>query len=270
MSIDSTAPTGTTDSAAAISVKGVGMTYTSRDGVANTVLRGCDFDVAPGEFVSIVGQSGGGKTTLLKIISGLLDNTEGEVLVRGRHVREALHDIAMVFQSPVLLPWRNNLANVMLPMEFRKRATPEARKHAQELLELVGLGDKAKKYSYELSGGMQQRVAICRALVSHPEILLMDEPFGALDAMTRDSMNVELQRIWQETGRSVLFVTHSIPEAVWLGDRVVVLGDRPGRIIADIRVELPRPRTKAHRYSDEFASYVAQVEALLGVTAAIS
>jgi len=246
------------------------MTYTSRDGSANTVLRDCHFDVAPGEFVSIVGRSGGGKTTLLKIISGLLENTEGDVLVRGRDVHEALHDIAMVFQSPVLLPWRDNLANVMLPMEFRRKATPEAKAYARELLELVGLGDKASRYSYELSGGMQQRVAICRALVSHPEILLMDEPFGALDAMTRDTMNVELQRIWQETRRSVLFVTHSIPEAVWLGDRVVVIGDKPGRIVADIRVDLPRPRTKDHRYSSEFAGYIAEVESLLGVTGAIS
>ncbi|PPF44777.1 nitrate/sulfonate/bicarbonate ABC transporter ATP-binding protein [Pseudoclavibacter sp. AY1F1] len=253
-----------------ISVKNVGMTYESRDGVSNTVLKGCEFDVAPGEFVSIVGQSGGGKTTLLKIISGLVSNTEGEVLVRGKDVSDALRDIAMVFQSPVLLPWRNNLDNVMLPMEFRKKATKEAKAHALELLELVGLGDKAKKYSSELSGGMQQRVAICRALVSHPEILLMDEPFGALDAMTRDSMNIELQRIWQETKRSVLFVTHSIPEAVWLGDRVVVVGDRPGRIIADIRIDLPRPRTKEHRYSEAFAEYVSEVESLIGVSGAIS
>lgn len=257
-------------STSAISVRGVGMTYSSRDGSSSTVLRDCHFDVAPGEFVSIVGRSGGGKTTLLKIIAGLVDNTEGEVLVRGRHVGEALKDIAMVFQSPVLLPWRDNLANVMLPMEFRKKATPAAKAYARELLELVGLGDKASRFSYELSGGMQQRVAICRALVSHPEILLMDEPFGALDAMTRDTMNVELQRIWQETRRSVLFVTHSIPEAVWLGDRVVVIGDKPGRVVADIRVDLPRPRTKAHRYSEDFAGYVAEVESLLGVAGAIS
>ncbi|MCY1157557.1 MAG: nitrate transporter ATPase [Citricoccus sp.] len=253
-----------------ISVQDVGMTYRSRDGLENQVLQGCNFDVASGEFVSIVGQSGSGKTTLLKIISGLVKNTAGEVQVRGRDVNEALHDIAMVFQSPVLLPWRNNLDNVMLPMEFRKRATRQSREYGLELLDLVGLGDKAKKYSYELSGGMQQRVAICRALVSHPEILLMDEPFGALDAMTRDSMNIELQRIWQETKRSVLFVTHSIPEAVWLGDRVVVVGDRPGRIIADIKVDLPRLRTKEHRYSDDFARYVAQVESLIGVSGAIS
>lgn len=253
-----------------ISVRDVGMTYTARGGASNTVLRGCDFDIAPGEFVSIVGQSGGGKTTLLKIISGLLENTEGEVLVRGRGVKEALRDIAMVFQSPTLLPWRNNLANVLLPMEFRKRSNKEAKAHALELLELVGLGDKAKNYSYELSGGMQQRVSICRALVSHPEILLMDEPFGALDAMTRDQMNFELQRIWQETKRSVLFVTHSIPEAVWLADRVLVVGDRPGRIIADIKVDLARPRTKDTRYADGFAELVAQVEGLLGVEAGIS
>ena len=228
----------------AISVNNVGKTYRSRRGQENTVLRGLDFHVEPGRFVSIVGQSGSGKTTLLKTISGLQEPTEGEILVQGRPIPEGIEDIAMVFQSPVLLPWRNTLDNVLHPREFRGARTDEARAYAMELLEMVGLGGKAKNYSYELSGGMQQRVAICRALVSRPKLLLMDEPFGALDAMTRDSMNFEIQRIWQNTGCSVLFVTHSIPEAVWLGDRVVVVGDRPGRIIADIPIDLPRPPGK--------------------------
>lgn len=254
----------------AIEVDNVGKVFRSRDGLDNRILLGCDFRVPPGEFVSIVGKSGSGKTTLLKIVSGLQDSTEGEVTIRGKKIQNALKDIAMVFQSPVLLPWRNNLDNVLLPLEFRKAVTKESRAYAMELLDLVGLGDQAKRFSYELSGGMQQRVAICRALVSRPQILLMDEPFGALDAMTRDIMNVELQRIWQATESTVLFVTHSISEAVWLGSRVVVLGDRPGRIVADLPVEFPRPRTKKHRYSPQFADYVSKVESHIGVTASIS
>jgi NitT/TauT family transport system ATP-binding protein len=254
----------------AISVNNVGMTFRSRDGQTNTVLKDVNFDVRPGQFVSIVGQSGSGKTTLLKTISGLQAPSEGEVIVKGKPISDGIKDIAMVFQSPVLLPWRNNLDNVLLPLEFRGTRTEQSNCYAQELLAMVGLADKAKRYSYELSGGMQQRVAICRALVSHPELLLMDEPFGALDAMTRDSMNFEIQRIWQNTGCSVLFVTHSISEAVWLGDRVVVVGDRPGRIVADITVDLPRPRGKEHRFSQEFSAYVTEVESHIGVTAGIS
>lgn len=254
----------------AISVNNVEKTYRSRDGERNTVLRDLDFHVEPGQFVSIVGQSGSGKTTLLKTISGLQDPTHGEILVKGRPIKDGVEDIAMVFQSPVLLPWRNNLDNVLLPLEFRGTRTRESERYARELLDMAGLGDRATRYSYELSGGMQQRVAICRALVSHPELLLMDEPFGALDAMTRDSMNFEIQRIWQAAGCSVLFVTHSIPEAVWLGDRVVVLGDRPGRIVADIRIDLPRPRDKQHRFSPEFSEYATEIESHIGVTAGIS
>ncbi|MCK1797306.1 ABC transporter ATP-binding protein [Streptomyces sp. XM4193] len=254
----------------AISVNNVGKTYRSRGGRGNTVLKGLDFHVEPGQFVSIVGQSGSGKTTLLKTISGLQEPTEGEILVQGRPIREGIEDIAMVFQGPVLLPWRNNIDNVLLPLEFRGTRTAESRRYAQELLEMVGLGNKAKDYSYELSGGMQQRVAICRALVSHPKLLLMDEPFGALDAMTRDSMNFEIQRIWQNTGCSVLFVTHSIPEAVWLGDRVVVVGDRPGRIVADITIDIPRPRGKEHRFSPAFSDYTTQIESHIGVVTGIS
>ena len=155
-------------------------------------------------------------------------------------------------------------------MEFRGKRDTAAKRYAKQLLEMVGLAGKEKRYSYELSGGMQQRVAICRALVSNPELLLMDEPFGALDAMTRDSMNFEIQRIWQQAGCSVLFVTHSISEAIWLGDRVVVVGGKPGHIVADIPIELPRPRSKEHRYSAEFAEYVTEIESHIGVTAGIS
>ncbi|BAU94846.1 ABC transporter ATPase [Corynebacterium suranareeae] len=254
----------------AISVKNVGVTFHSRDGAENKVLEGVDFDVAPGEFVSIVGQSGSGKTTLLKTISGLQQATAGEVLVNGKPIAEQVEDIAMVFQAPVLLPWRNNLNNVLLPLEFRGSRTKESMDRAYQLLEMAGLKGKETRYSYELSGGMQQRVAICRALVSNPKLLLMDEPFGALDAMTRDSMNFELQKIWMREKCSVLFVTHSISEAVWLGDRVIIVGDRPGHIVADIKIDIPRPRAKEHRFSDVFSDYVAEIESFIGVTAGIS
>lgn len=248
----------------AIDIRNVGMTYKSRDGSEATVLEDCNFSVEKGEFISIVGQSGSGKTTLLRIIGGLIDNTAGEVLVKGKPVADSLRELAMVFQNPVLLPWRNNLANILLPMEFRKAATPEAKEHAKFLLDMVGLTGLEKRYPYELSGGMQQRVSIARALVSRPEILLMDEPFGALDAMTRDSMNFELQRIWNETSQTVLFITHSISEAVWLGDRVIVIGDRPGHVVADIKVDIPRMRTRESRYLPEFAKYVSEIESLIG------
>lgn len=252
-----------------IDIRDVGMTYKSRDGAETTVLDGCDFAVEPGQFISIVGQSGSGKTTLLRIIAGLIDNTKGEVLVNGHPVSESLRQLAMVFQNPVLLPWRNNLANILLPMEFRKSVSKDAKEHARFLLDMVGLSGQEKKYPYELSGGMQQRVAIARALVSRPEILLMDEPFGALDAMTRDTMNFELQRIWKETNQTVLFITHSIPEAVWLGDRVLVIGERPGRVIADINIDIPRMRDRESRFSPKFEEYTSQIEELIGATGAI-
>ncbi len=229
-----------------------------------------DFDVEHGQFVSIVGQSGSGKTTLLKTISGLQPATEGEVLIKGAPIAAGLEDIGMVFQSPVLLPWRHNLDNVLLPLEFHGTRDAKAKDKAKQLLAMVGLDGKAKRYSYELAGGMQQRVAICRALVSDPELLLMDEPFGALDAMIRDSMNFEIQRILRQAGCSVVFVTHSISEAVWLRDRVVVVGGRPGHIVGGIAIDLPRPRDKTHRYSTEFASYVIEVESHIGVTTGIS
>ncbi|MGC2864059.1 ABC transporter ATP-binding protein [Corynebacterium glutamicum] len=254
----------------AISVKNVGVTFHSRDGAENRVLKGVDFVVKPGEFVSIVGQSGSGKTTLLKTISGLQQATEGEVLVNGKPIAEQVEDIAMVFQAPVLLPWRNNVNNVLLPLEFRGTKTRESTDRAYQLLEMAGLKGKETRYSYELSGGMQQRVAICRALVSNPQLLLMDEPFGALDAMTRDSMNFELQKIWMREKCSVLFVTHSISEAVWLGDRVIIVGDRPGHIVADIKIDIPRPRAKEHRFSEVFSDYVAEIESFIGVTTGIS
>ncbi|MGM5068854.1 ABC transporter ATP-binding protein [Rhodococcus qingshengii] len=247
----------------------VGMTYSSRK-ETNEVLRDCSLSVRSGEFVSIVGQSGGGKTTLLRIVSGLLESTAGTVELKGQNIDKSLSDLSMVFQKPVLLPWRNIEDNVLLPMEFRGRVTQDMRRYTKELLEMAELTHAAKRNPHELSGGMQQRVAICRALVSHPSIMLMDKPFGALDAMTRDTMNLELQRIWAETKRSILFVTHSIPEAVFLSDRVVVIGDMPGRVIADITIDLPRLRTKAHRYTPEFYEYETQISELIGAKESIA
>jgi NitT/TauT family transport system ATP-binding protein len=243
--------------------------FPTRDGSSSYAIDGCTLSIQPGEFVCLVGASGCGKTTLLRIMAGLIDATSGAVLVRGQSASAAHQDLSMVFQKPVLLPWRNNLANVLLPMEFRGRVTADIKKYAMEMLELVGLGQVAKKYPHELSGGMQQRVAIARALVSHPEIMLMDEPFGALDAMTRDGLNFELQRIWSETGRTIVFVTHSIPEAIFLADRVIVMSSSPGRVAADIRIELPRPRDREQRYSANFGRYEGQIAELIGAKAVI-
>lgn len=246
-----------------ISVQGVSKTFRARDGSRVVALENCSLDLADGEFVCIVGPSGCGKTTLLRIIAELLQPTKGTVTFHGNE-----RNIGMVFQRPVLLPWRTNLDNVLLPIEFNGQSKRKFADKAKQLLDLVGLGGFEDKYPYELSGGMQQRVAISRALVSDPKILLMDEPFGALDALTRGQMNVELLRIWQEAQRSVIFITHSISEAIFLADRVLVMASKPGRVVSDIRVNLPRPRVREHRHSDEFGRHEASISELLGVDAA--
>lgn len=220
-----------------------------------------------GEFVSIVGTSGCGKTSLLRIIGGLIQPSTGKVTVRSQDGRQ---NIGMVFQKPVLLPWRTNLDNVLLPMEFRGGPRRNFRDKARDLLKLVGLAGFEDKYPYELSGGMQQRVALSRALVSDPDLLLMDEPFGALDALTRNTMNMELLRIWdQSADRSVVFITHSVPEAIFLSDRVVVMSKSPGRVLEDLHIKLPRPRSVEHRYSKEFAEYEGIISDLIGVKALV-
>ncbi len=195
------------------------------------------------EFISIVGPSGCGKSTLLRIISGLIPASSGDLFVGEEPVMHPRRDIGVVFQSPVLLPWRTILENVMLPAEIQGIATPTTRTRARDLLAMVGLSDFENKYPSELSGGMQQRAAISRGLICDPEILLMDEPFGALDAMTREQMNLDLQRIWRESGKTIVLITHSIPEAVFLGDRVVVMTTRPGRIARILDVPQSRPRS---------------------------
>jgi NitT/TauT family transport system ATP-binding protein len=208
-----------------------------------TALQGIDLQIEPGEFVSLIGPSGCGKSTLLKMISGLLAPSSGEIFVEGEAVTRPHGNVGIVFQNSLLLPWRNILANVMLPIDMKRLPRNQYLPRAMELLKLVGLEGFEKKLPWQLSGGMQQRASICRALVHDPKIMLMDEPFGALDAMTRERMNVELMRIQRETGKTVLLITHSIPEAVFLADRVLVMTERPGAIAAIYDVPLPRPRS---------------------------
>jgi NitT/TauT family transport system ATP-binding protein len=208
-----------------------------------TALDGLSFDAASHEFVALVGPSGCGKSTALRIVAGLVRPTDGAVHVAGRDVQGPIGDAAMVFQSPVLLPWRRTLDNILFVAEMRGRPPGADRGRALELMRLAGLEGFERSYPHELSGGMQQRVAICRALLLSPAVLLMDEPFGALDILTRERMGFELQRIWMTTRNTVLFVTHSISEAVLLSDSVVVLSERPGRAKTVVTIDLPRPRT---------------------------
>jgi len=228
-------------------------------------LEEVSFAVGEGEFLTVVGRSGCGKTTLLKLTAGLLAPTAGTVHVAGIPVRRPLTNIGVVFQSPVLLAWRRTIDNVLLQIEARELKVEEYRKKALELLELTGLKGFENKYPNELSGGMQQRVSISRALIHDPPLLLMDEPFGALDAITRDEMNLELLRIWREAKKTVLFITHSIAEAVFMGDRVVVMTPRPGKISEIVKLDLPRPRTTALRDDPRFVSYVKHIRESLGV-----
>jgi NitT/TauT family transport system ATP-binding protein len=222
-------------------------------------LEAIDFAVAEGEFVAVVGPSGCGKTTLLKILAGLIPSSGGEAKLGGTPIAGPRRDIGVVFQSPVLFPWRTVLDNVLLPADVQRLDRARHRQIAQDLLELVGLGGFERRYPWELSGGMQQRVSIVRALIHDPALLLMDEPFGALDAMTRDQMNLELQRIWLERRKTVVFITHSIPEAVFLADRVLVMTPRPGRIAETIAVSLPRPRALDAMNTPEFGEHVRRI-----------
>jgi NitT/TauT family transport system ATP-binding protein len=225
-----------------IAISGVSKTYRSRDGEVPS-LRPLDFRINEGEFFVVVGPSGCGKSTLLKMISGLLAPSTGEILVDGNKVTEPHGDVGIVFQNSLLLPWRSVLANVMLPIDMKRLKRDQYLPRARALLKMVGLEGFENKLPWQLSGGMQQRASICRALVHDPKIMLMDEPFGALDAMTREKMNVELQRIQRETGKTVLLITHSIPEAVFLADRVLVMTERPGSIAAIYDVPLGRDRS---------------------------
>jgi NitT/TauT family transport system ATP-binding protein len=245
----------------------VGMTYATASGPVEA-LRDIDLAVGRGELVAIVGPSGCGKSTLLRIIAGLRAPSQGRVEVGGRPVVRPLPSVGMVFQAPVLLKWRTIESNVLLPAELSGLDPRAYRSRAAELLRLVGLAEFARKLPRELSGGMQQRASLCRALLLDPPLLLMDEPFGALDAMTRDEMNLELLRVWGEGSgerKTIVFVTHSIPEAVFLADRVVVMTARPGRLARVLDVPLPRPRTVASRAAPGFGRLALAVhEALQG------
>jgi NitT/TauT family transport system ATP-binding protein len=238
-----------------IEVEGVHKTYAARGGHL-VALEDIRFGVDEGEFVAIVGPSGCGKSTLLKIIAGLLPATRGAVRVDGRAVDGPPDGVGIVFQSPTLLRWRTVLDNVMLPGEAKGLSREATRGAAADLLRLVGLEGFEHRYPRELSGGMQQRVALSRALLLDPRMLLMDEPFGALDAMTREEMNLELLQIWEERRKTALFITHSIGEAVFLADRVVVMTARPGRVRGVVPIGLPRPRTIAARDTPPFTDYV--------------
>ena len=246
-----------------IQLSGVAKTYRTRRGDPVEALAETSLTVEENEFVTLVGPSGCGKSTLLKLVAGLVSLTRGEIRVRDQIVSEPFPDVGFVFQQPVLLPWRSVLDNVLFSVEMLGLDSRQYRKPAGDLLELTGLAGFETKYPHELSGGMQQRVAICRALLPDPGLLLMDEPFGALDAMTREEMSLELLRIWEERRKTILFVTHSIPEAILLADRVVVMSARPGCIARVITVDLPRPRTMDLEFDARFKAHSDEVRSLI-------
>jgi NitT/TauT family transport system ATP-binding protein len=248
-----------------VQLHGVGKVFGRGDQPTTTALEGIDLDIRMGEFISLIGPSGCGKSTLLRIIGDLIAPTGGTVVVNGKPADRARRDrdYGMVFQAPVLFEWRTVEENVKLPLEIQGASSAKRQARAKEMLELVELGDFLGHYPYQLSGGMQQRVAIARALAFEPAILLMDEPFGALDEMTRERMNSEVLRIWERTGTTVVFVTHSIPEAVFLSSRVVVMSARPGRITRVIDVDLPRPRNEDTRETSRYFELVTEVREAL-------
>jgi NitT/TauT family transport system ATP-binding protein len=248
---------------AALTIRDLGMVY-RRGESAVEALAGLDLDIADREFVAIVGPSGCGKSTLLKLVTGLRPATSGAIMLYGRPVSGPRSDVGIVFQTPVLFPWRTVLDNVLLPADVLKLPRAEYTAKAKALLQLVGLDGFENNYPQELSGGMQQRAAIARALVHDAPLLLMDEPFGALDAMTREQMNLELQRIWAASRKTVLFITHSIAEAVFLADRIVVMSARPGRIIDVIANPMPRLRSMDDTLTPEFGHMVHHIRRLLG------
>jgi NitT/TauT family transport system ATP-binding protein len=247
-----------------IAIRNVQKTYQSQSGGDVQALAGISFDVEPGEFVSIVGASGCGKSTLLRIIGALDSPTNGEVLVDGSRVTGPRRDVGFVFQDPTLLPWRNVVDNAMIGIEILGLDLPTYRARATDLIRLVGLEGFEKQYPNELSGGMQQRAALVRALIHEPKLLLLDEPFGALDALTREQMGLELLRVWQANRTSIVFVTHSVLEALFLSDRVIVFSSRPGRVLLTMKIDLPRPRRLEMLGSPEVGAMANQIRGLLG------
>ena len=250
--------------AAVVSARSASVEFAARD-QSVLALSNVDLDIAPGEFVSLIGPSGCGKTTLLRLIADLEQPTAGEIVVNGMTPREARLGRAygFVFQSPALLPWRTAAANVRLPLEIMGWTRREQRRRADETLKTVGLDGFAEKFPWQLSGGMQQRVSIARAMAFRPRLLLMDEPFGALDEITRDNLNLHLASLWAASDLTVVFVTHSIPEAVFLSSRIVVMSPRPGQVIDVIASDLPRQRTLAMRDWPEFQQLSSRVRRAL-------
>jgi NitT/TauT family transport system ATP-binding protein len=247
-----------------VEMRAVSKRFSTSGGEVHAV-DGVSQSTGPGEFVSVVGPSGCGKSTLLNMIGGLMRPTTGEISIDGDPVTRPRRDVGMMFQSPVLLQWRSALSNVLLPIELDqgRRAARASRSEALELLEFVGLKGFENRYSWELSGGMQQRVAICRMLIKKPRLLLMDEPFGALDQLTRERMNVELAKIMAASQSAAIFVTHSIGEAVFLSDVIWVMSSRPGRVVGEVQVDLPKPRSLDMMTTKDFQQTVKAVRAVM-------
>jgi NitT/TauT family transport system ATP-binding protein len=240
-----------------IRLRGVGKTYDTKDGAVEACAE-VDLAIRQSEFVAIVGPSGCGKTTILKMVAGLVPYTAGEITVGGKRVDRPLTEVGIVFQESILLDWRDVLSNVLLQIDIRGMARDTYDPVARHLLRSTGLEGFEHKKPYELSGGMRQRVSICRALVHDPPLLLMDEPFGALDALTREQISMDIQRVWMEKRKTAIHITHSIPEAVLLADRVVVMGPRPGRIVEILEIDLPRPR-RLDRLPARFNDYAGRI-----------
>jgi NitT/TauT family transport system ATP-binding protein len=258
----------TTMTEEAIAIENLTVMFSSKRATV-TALSDIDMRVADGEFVSIAGPSGCGKSTLLKVVAGLTDATSGEVRLRGNTVRGPQREIGYVFQRAALLEWRSVRRNILLQAEMRGMPRAAAHRRCDRLIEMTGLTGFENALPHELSGGMQQRVSLCRALLHEPDVLLMDEPFGALDALTREKMNVELHRIWRETGTTVVLVTHSVAEAVYLANRVIVMSPRPGRIVETLNVDLPAERDYAETMErPEFIRVATRVRELLGSSTA--
>ena len=251
-----------------IRLQGVAKTYKTKSGVVDA-CGDINLDIAQSEFVAIVGPSGCGKTTILKMVAGLTPYTAGTIAIGGKRVDRPQTDVGIVFQDSIMLDWRDVLANVMIQIDIRKMDRAKYEPVAMNLLKATGLEGFEHKKPYELSGGMRQRVSICRALVHDPGMLMMDEPFGALDALTREQIAMDIQKLWMETRKTALHITHSIPEAVLLADRVVVMGPRPGRIVEIIKIDLPRPRRldKLPQAFNDYAGHIRDIFKSKGVLA---
>jgi NitT/TauT family transport system ATP-binding protein len=254
------APRSVNSVGAAVKIVGLSKIYESRESDDIRALDQVDVEITPGSFVAVVGPSGCGKSTLISLLAGLIPATTGKIIIDGEEVRNPHPKVGVVFQSDLLLYWRTVLDNILLPAEIKHQHRTQHRERAQQLLAQVGLEGFEGKWPSELSGGMRQRVALCRALIQEPGLLLMDEPFGALDALTREQMIMDLQSMWVRVRNTVLFITHSIDEAVFLADRVLVMSPRPGRIDLDLTIDIPRPRQWKEVHEDQrFQRYIRQV-----------